>query len=89
MIENIVIGKPIVDESLLLGENRTDKSWKKETVYTEERFLPKILREFNFVESTSWVRKNKPNLWRELNDLDFIELKITKKSKPIWIVVGE
>jgi len=78
---NIVIDKPLVDLKLLGIEN------DEITVFEEERFLPRILVKHGFFKSTSQVRKNRPDLFIELNNLDFIELKIGHKR--LWIVVGE
>lgn len=88
-VANIVIGKPIVELYHLLGSDDKDKSFIKDTFFTNNRFLPSILKELNLVPSISWVRKNKPELVIELNDLDFIKIQISKKKEPIWIVVGE
>lgn len=53
MIENVVIGTPIVPLWHLLGENEKDISWKEETKYTTERYLPRILVGLDLVPSTS------------------------------------
>ena len=89
MIENVVIGRPMVPLWHLLGENEKDISWKDKTKLTSERYLPRILVELDLVPSTSWIRKNKPEVNIELNRLDFLEVRVSKKGRPIWIVVGE
>jgi len=78
---NIVIGKPLVDLKLLGIEN------DEITVFEEKKFLPRILVKHGFFKSTSQIRKNRPDLFIELNKLDFIELKIGHKR--LCIVVGE
>lgn len=88
MIENIVIGKPLVELYHLLGEDENDISWQDKTLYTNERFLPKILKDLGLVPSTSWVKKNKSELFIELNKPDFFQIRLGKKKPPIWIVVG-
>ncbi len=44
-IENIVIGKPIIEPALIFSQDEND--WeqveKEKTYFTEERFLPRIL----------------------------------------------
>ena len=88
-IENIVIGKPLVESTSLLAIDSDD--WdnveSEKTVYDEERFLPKLLVKYNFFISTSEVKRNRKDLWITLDKLDFIEIKISKKK--IWIIIGE
>lgn len=85
-IENIVIGKPIVDLWQLLGEGINDKSYEDVTVYDTERFLPRLLAKYGIMQSVSEVRRNKPELVKTLDKLDFLEIKIGRKK--VWIVVG-
>ena len=89
MFQNVVIGKPIVDiESLLaVDKNDWEENEKKNTLFTETRFLPAIMKEAGIVQSTSEVRRNKPELMINLNELDCINLKWGKKY--LYIVVGE
>ena len=89
MFQNVVIGKPIYNEKLLIGLDEEDfeKNEKEYTLYTEERFLPKILVEAGLVKSTSEVRRNKPELFKALDKLDCLEVKWGKKR--LYIVVGE
>ena len=89
MIQNIVIGKPIVDSWKLISSTKLEfeECDKKETLFTNERFLPKILVEAGITKSTSEVRKNKPELWISLNNIDCFWLKWGKKK--IYIIVGE
>lgn len=56
-------------------------------MYEEERFLPKLLVKYGFTSSVKEIRRNRQDLVEELNNLDFLEIKIGKKR--LWIVVGE
>lgn len=90
-IENVVIGTPIAYPCEMFAESEED--WKRieseKTYYTEERFLPKILVELGIYPSINEIRRNRPNLMINLDDIDFIdELKVSKKRK-LWILVGE
>lgn len=90
-IENIVIGKPLVEPMKMFATSFND--WceveRDITYYTEERFLPKILVECGFYPSLSEIRKNRPDLWISLDKVDFIDkLKVRKKAW-VWILVGE
>ncbi|MDD5901731.1 MAG: hypothetical protein PUC73_12650 [Lachnospiraceae bacterium] len=90
-VENIVIGKPIVEPFTMfsLDEDDWNRVGRDKTYYTEERFLPKILVDIGIYPSVSEIRRNKPELMVELNKLDFIEnLKVSKKRR-LWILVGE
>ena len=78
---NIVIGEPLVSlESLGIKEN-------EEVFRTDEIFLPKILKQFGIFKSTSQVKKNRPDLWRELEEFEFTKLEIGHKR--IFIIKGE
>lgn len=90
-IENIVIGNPVAEPSQMFATDETD--WlnveSEKTYYTEERFLPRILVELGIYKSINEIRRNKPELMINLDDVDFIfDLKVSKKRK-IWILVGE
>ena len=89
MFHNVVIGKPIVEVSSLLAID--DKDWeeneKNNTLFTETRFLPAIMKEAGLVQSTGEVRRNKPEFCMTLDKLDCINLKWGKKF--LFIVVGE
>ena len=92
-IENIVIGKPIVETSTMFATNENDweRIEKEKTYYTEERFLPRILVDIGIYPSVNEIRRNKPELMIPLDKLDFIDnLKASKsKKRRLWILVGE
>jgi len=77
----IVIDKPLLEPEKL-GFNDGTIS----TLFTSERYLPKLLVDIGFFKSNSEVRKNRPDLVKELNTLDMLEIKIGKKI--VWILVG-
>ncbi len=87
-IENVIIGELIMHPSILFALDHQD--WEEneveKTVFTDERFLPKIMVECGLVSSISEVRRNKPALVRTLNKLDFIEVKWGKKK--LFIGIG-
>ena len=90
-VENIVIGKPIVDPSAMFSKDEDD--WnnveKEKTYYTDERFLPRILVNIGIYPSVNEVRRNKPELMVSLDKLDFIDnIKVSKRRR-LWILVGE
>ena len=88
MIQNVVIGMPLIDPWHMFSRNQDE--WnehdKNETLFTDERFLPKILVECGVVKSINEVRRNKPNLVKTLDTPDFLEVKWGKKR--VFIQVG-
>lgn len=84
--DNIIIGTPIVGLNIL-GIN--DDTWNEWTIFEDgsERRLDRLLVEHGFFSSMGQLRKNRPDLVKELNGLDFIELKIGRKR--VCVVVGE
>lgn len=88
-IENIVIGQPLVSEAIIFGSSNEDwcENEQYKTFWTTERFLPRILVNLGFFSSTSEIKRNKPELFINLNDLDFLEIKVNKKKR-VWILVG-
>ena len=83
-VENIVIGKPIVEPSTMfsLDEDDWNRTEKEKTYYTDERFLPRILVDIGVYPSVNEIRRNKPELMVELNQLDFLDnLKVSKKRR--------
>lgn len=90
-IENIIIGKPLCSpqDLLALSEKDWEENEKEKTLFTDERFLPKILVSLGIFPSISEVRRNKPELCITLDKVDFLDkFKITKKNF-LWIVIGE
>lgn len=89
MFHNVVIGNPIVDTKTLLALDERDweENEKKNTLFTNTRFLPAIMKEAGIVQSTGEVRRNRPELVKTLDNLDCINLKWGKKF--LFIVVGE
>ena len=89
MFENIVIGTPLVDPSTLFSSTLED--WvnieKPKTLFTEERNLPRIMKEAGVVSSLSEVRRNQPKLCIDLIEPDFLRIKWGKKF--LFILVGE
>ena len=89
MIQNVVIGRPLVDASTLIALNERDweENEKQNTLFTETRFLPAVMKEAGIVQSISEVRRNKPELFVFLEKLDCVNIKWGKKF--LFIVVGE
>ena len=90
-IENIVIGTPIADPKDMFSSS--DDDWnaieKEKTYYTSERFLPRILVDLGIYPSVSEIRRNKPELVKVLDYLDFIDGIRVKKKRKLWILIGE
>lgn len=89
-IENIVIGAPAIAPPDIFASDIDDwnDNESEKTYYTDERYLPKILVELGIYPSVSEIRRNKPELIRTLDTVDFIEIK-PKKKIPLWILIGE
>ncbi len=89
MFSNIVIGNPIVSPESLLAKDMADwvQNEKQNTLFTSNRFLPAVLKEAGVVTSASEVRRNRPELVKELHELDCFWVKWGKKF--VYVVVGE
>ena len=89
MFLNVVIGKPLVDPKTLLALD--DLDWKNneqpQTLFTETRYLPAVMKEAGVVQSTSEVRKNRPDLNISLENPDCLWVKWGKKR--LSVIVGE
>ena len=89
MFLNVVIGKPLVDPKTLLALD--DLDWKNneqpQTLFTETRSLPAVMKEAGMVQSTSEVRKNRPDLNISLENPDCLWVKWGKKR--LYVIVGE
>ena len=77
MIQNVVIGEPICESWQMFAYDEKDweENEKSNTLFTEERFLPKILVMCGVVKSINEVRKNKPDLVKTLDEVDFHQIK--------------
>lgn len=80
--QNVIIDTPLVHPSYLFAFNEQDweENEKENTLFTSERFLPRILVEAGIVKSTSEVKRNKPQLCITLDKIDFLEIKWGKKA---------
>ena len=89
MVQNVVIGSLLCEPWHLFANDEKDweENEKPNTLFTEERYLPRILVAAGIAKSANEVRKNRPELVKELNEVDFIKLKWGKKF--LWIAVGE
>lgn len=88
MIQNIVIGDPLVDAWQLLASDMED--WENnesgQTLFTKEHNLARALKEAGVVPSVSEVRRNRPELFRTLNEIDCFWVKWGKHH--VYVVVG-
>lgn len=86
--QNIVIGEPICEPWLMFANTPEDweENEKKNTLFTDERFLPRILVMCEIAKSVNEVRKNKPDLVKTLDSIDFIEVKWGKKR--LFVQIG-
>ena len=95
-IENIVIGYPLVEWWELTCSNKRDNlglpipteltEETEKTYFTDERNIAKILKELGIVKSTSEVRRNKPELFKEFYDPDCFWIKWGKRK--FYVIVG-
>lgn len=86
-IENVVVGTPLVAASYIFALDADD--WiiqEKKTLFTDERFLPRILVQLGCFKSTSDVRRNRPELFINLTKNDYLEIKIGRRR--LYIAVG-
>lgn len=89
MFQNVVVGKPIIEVETLFATDKKDweENERQNTLFTETRFLPSIMKEAGIVKSTGEVRRNRPELMITLNSLDFLKIKWGKRY--LYIAVGE
>lgn len=54
MFHNVVIGKPLVEPWVLLAHDKQDwlETEEKDTLFTDTRFLPAVMKEAGVVSST-------------------------------------
>lgn len=87
--QNVVIGTPLCNPATLISDNFND--WesddKAQTLFTETRWLPAVLKEAGVVPSTNEVRRNRPDLCRELNQVETFFVNWGKKR--VYIIVGK
>lgn len=73
MYTNVVIGTPLVHPAELFASSMED--WETheqhQTLFTETRFLPAVMKEAGLVSSTSEVRRNRKELCVELQNPNF------------------
>ena len=88
IVKDIVIGKPICEPWYMFCNKQNEWDDIKDNVlFTEERYLPKLMVDCGLVKSISEVRRNKPELVINLDKPDFIEIKWGKSR--LYIQVGE
>ena len=89
IFQNIVIGEPLIEPWKLISKNKEewDNFDSKYTLFTNERFLPKLLVDAGIAKSNSEVRKNKPELVKTLDKIDCLDIKWGKKK--LYIIVGK
>ena len=90
MYQNVVVGTPRIGpwELLAFDERDWEENEKQNTLFIETRFLPAIMKEAGLVKSINEVRRNKPELCKDLEGPDFIDLKWGKRHLFI-LVEGE
>lgn len=89
IFQNVVISKPLVEPCELLAYDEADwlENELKNTLFTETRFLPAIMKEAGLVQSAREVRRNRPELCIDLAGPDCMEVKWGKRQ--LYIVIGE
>ena len=88
IVKDIVIGKPICEPwYMFCNEQNEWDDIKDNVLFTDERYLPKLMVDCGLVKSISEVRRNKPELVINLDKPDFIEIKWGKSR--LYIQVGE
>ena len=86
IVKDIVIGKPICEPwYMFCNEQNEWDDIKDNVLFTEERYLPKLMVNCGLVKSISEVRRNKPELMINLDKPDFIEIKWGKSRLYIQI----
>jgi len=89
IIENVIVGNPTLNPATVFAYDTED--WelieKPKTLFTAERYLPKIMKDVGIVNSISEVRRNQPGLCITLEQEEFRTIKWGKKF--LFILVGE
>lgn len=87
-VENIVIGTPIDNPQDIFATNESDWLFneKEKTYFTKETYLPRILVDIGIYKSISEVRRNRPDLVRNLTEISYMDrLKVAKKR---WLYIS-
>ena len=88
IVKDIVIGKPICEPWYMFCNEQDEWDDIKDNVlFTDERYVPKLMVDCGLVKSISEVRRNKPELVINLDKPDFIEVKWGKSR--LYIQIGE
>lgn len=84
--ENIIVQDSEVNPIEMLCVNDFDWEYieKQKTIWTNERYLPRILVDSGVVKSTSEVRRNKPEYNITLPQNKYLEIKWGKRK--FWIL---
>lgn len=87
-IENVIVGTPQINPETIFAHNTGDweTNEKHKTLFTQERYLPKIMKEAGLVSSISEVKRNRPELCVKLQNEEFLKIKWGKKF--LHILVG-
>lgn len=90
-MDNIVVGEILCSPYHLfsLNEEEWNTETKSKTLFTNERYLPKVLELAIGVKSKE-IRRNRPDLDRSLNEIDFFDVTYgkNKNKRHVWIAVG-
>ena len=80
-MDNVIIGQLSVKPHHLfaLDEDDWNRNEKDKTLFTDEKFIPRIMVQAGIVKSVSEVRRNCPDLMREVEENSFEMIKWGKK----------
>ena len=80
-MDNVIIGQLSVKPHHLfsLDEDDWNRNEKDKTLFTDEKFIPRIMVQAGIVKSVSEVRRNRPDLVREIEENSFEIIKWGKK----------
>lgn len=88
-MENVIIGNLHIEPYHLfaLSEDDWNRNEKDKTLFTDEKFIPRIMVQADIVNSVSEVRRNRPDLIREVGINSFEIIKWGKKF--LFIACGK
>lgn len=92
MYENVIVGTPLCSPHHLFSYNL--EAWEKEdkeiTLFTNERYLPKVL-ELAIGVKAKEIRRNRPDLDIVLDKIDFFDVVYgkNKNKRHLYICVGD